>query len=124
MRTDRELLELAAKAGGIEVRWTDNDVFRGSFLRRVVPKPEAPCSEWLYWRPLDDDGDCARLEVACELQVDIGDIGVISERLDGTVCFEKYDDHEGDKNKTRRRASVRAAAAIGEQAQAELSREA
>lgn len=58
---DRELLELAAKAAGIEVRWTDSDIYRGSFLRKVVPAPQSPCSEWLYWRPLHDDGDALRL---------------------------------------------------------------
>jgi len=115
MKTDRELLELAAAAAGI-----------GPVIGYAVQAGQlmiGPRNFMRYWAPLNDDGECARMEVACELQVDIGDIGVISERLDGTACFEKYDDHSGDKNQARRRASVRAAAAIGEQ-QNELSREA
>jgi hypothetical protein len=112
MKTDTEILALAAKAAGIGIRYWVKGCPR---IGRDFP---------VSWNPLTDDGDCARLEVACEMQVDIGDIGVITERLDGTACFEKYADHDGDKNKTRRRASVRAAAAIGEQMQNELSREA
>ena len=112
MKTDRELLELAAKAAGnlnprAEWKWYSSPI-PGFYW---CPNVEPSCN---IWNPLLDDGDCARLEVSCELQVDIGDIGVISERLDGTACFEKYADHDGDKNKARRRASVRAAAAIGE----------
>lgn len=42
---DRELLELAGKAAGLELIWTDQDIYKGSFLRRVVPKPDHPCSE-------------------------------------------------------------------------------
>lgn len=112
MKTDRELLELAAKANGEPIWcWTDGG------------DPTLDGTAAKIWNPLTYDGDCARMEVACELQIDIGDIGVISERLDGTACFEKYEDHNGDKNRTRRRASVRAAAAIGEQHN-EQSREA
>ncbi|MGM8935121.1 hypothetical protein ACS8E9_09590 [Pseudomonas neustonica] len=115
MKTDRELLELAAKAEGRH--WNTWDYERVRNLGHMVTRS-------MMWNPFIDDVACARLEVACELQVDIGDIGVISERLDGTACFEKYEDHSGDKNQARRRASVRAAAAIGEQMQNELSREA
>jgi hypothetical protein len=116
VKTDRELLELAAKAAGEDVEWHSTGSY---FYRKSCIWP----AEKGFFNPLHDDGECARMEVACELQVDIGDIGVISERLDGTACFEKYEDHSGDKNQTRRRASTRAAAAIGEQ-QNELSREA
>jgi len=116
MKTDRELLELAAKAAGYTVLGVEcideysEARYAGSIVLECKDEHDWPFS----FAPLDDDGDCARLEVSCELQVDIGDIGVISERLDGTACFEKYADHDGDKNKARRRASVRAAAAIGE----------
>ncbi len=65
--SDRELLELAAKAAGIEVRWREDDIYRGSFERRVTPEPEAPMSKWLYWRPLTDDGDALRLAAAVDV---------------------------------------------------------
>ena len=106
MKTDRELLGLAAKAAGLRLEWDGPP----DQWRPMHYEGKTYCA----WNPLADDGDCARLEVACELQVDIGDIGVVSERLDGEACVEKYADHSGDKNKTRRIASVRAAAAIGE----------
>jgi hypothetical protein len=103
---DRELLELAAKAAGFDsMDWLGGD----DWLNVYYGKGKHSC-----WNPLTDDGDCARLEVACELQVDIGDVGVISElRGDAIECFERYSDHGDDRNKTRRRASVRAAAEIG-----------
>lgn len=54
MRTDRELLELAAKAAGIELKWMT-----------IVNGPQAGevfCSNWHPWA---DDGDALRL--ACDL---------------------------------------------------------
>jgi len=49
--TDRELLELAAKAAGIELGWNKND---------TPPKPfRLDTAEW--WNPLTDDGDALRL---------------------------------------------------------------
>jgi hypothetical protein len=123
MKTDRELLELAAKAAGIEVRWTGKDVYRGSFLRRVDPKPEPPLSEWLYWRPLHDDGDALRLAVKLRLKIQITDYGA-AVRIDCEILsLVALDEAPGVESATRR-AIVRAAAAIGEQMQNELSREA
>lgn len=107
--TDRELLELAAKAAGLNVKSVpiNHPYFADGLV--VYEHFDAP----FPWNPLTDDGNCARLEVVCELQIDIGDLGVITERTDGIACFERYSDHDGDRNKTRRRASVRAAAEIG-----------
>ena len=60
--TDRELLELAAKAAGMEIEW-----------RKWVIDPKARtlggCCFALvgthtYWNPLTDDGDALRLAVA------------------------------------------------------------
>lgn len=107
---DRELLELAAKAAGIELIWKPNTPVPGS---EVTPYRSASGVRQCRWNPLTDDGDCARLEVSLELQIDIGDLGVLSERADGISCLEQYADHNGDRNSARRRASVRAAAEIG-----------
>ena len=58
--TDRELLDLAAKAAGIEITWEHGqdypervELFRGH-LANYEP-----------WDPLNDDGDAFRLGVAC-----------------------------------------------------------
>ena len=53
--TDKELLELAAKAAGIEV---DED---GSPFVRIVSEEFGNCCE--DWNPLTDDGDALRLAV-------------------------------------------------------------
>ncbi|AIJ45535.1 hypothetical protein O987_06960 [Comamonas testosteroni TK102] len=91
--TDRELLELAAKAAGIEVWWTEN--YGGVFLRdRNSP---------VIWNPLNDDGDALRLAVATKVLFDMQD------HL-GSLLFEEgaQPSHEH----AVRRAIVRAAAAI------------
>lgn len=58
MSTDRELLELAAKAAGIEiVGWYEND----SIIYAGV-EPGA-------WNPLTDDGDALRLAVQLHISI-------------------------------------------------------
>jgi hypothetical protein len=90
--TDRELLEAAAKAAGIEVDcWLDED-------------PRAVTSVGL-WNPLTDDGDALRLAVKLDLTVMIGAVRDVS----GQLFLDKSED---DLEATRR-AIVRAAAAIG-----------
>lgn len=111
--SDRELLELAAKAAGIEICWREDDIYRGSFERRVVPEPEAPASKWLYWRPLIDDGDAFQL--ACSLRLDIsfleGFEQIIVDDYHGSSRAEE--DYQPDMAAAARRAVVRAAAEIG-----------
>jgi len=83
--TDRELLELAAKAAGIP--WVEGGPSRMG---------------WAGWNPLTDDGDALRLAV--KLNIDAGKPGM---RL-------SVDWREGeDPYAATRRAIVRAAAAIG-----------
>jgi hypothetical protein len=95
--TDKELLELAAKATGITVKFGENDY---SYTTSAGLSNK--------WNPLIDDGDEARLEAALKLDV--------------VWCFytvkvgestEYYDQHNGDRQAARRRAGTRAAAAIG-----------
>lgn len=52
--TDRELLELAAKAAGIELQ--DDHYWRDGF--------------WTRWNPLTDDGDALRLAVKLGISID------------------------------------------------------
>lgn len=95
--TDRELLELAAKAIGIKHRPENNCV--------VV---DAKTGQWLgSWNPLTDDGDALRLAVRLNIPVipyddetSTGTIGVVAKNW-------------GSKEENTRRAIVRAAAEIG-----------
>ena len=58
--TDRELLELAAKAAGIEViRSRLDDPMNADFLVRGGSRN--PYHEFGAWNPLSDDGDALRL---------------------------------------------------------------
>jgi hypothetical protein len=92
--TDRELLELAAKAAGIEVDcWLDED-------------PRALTSVGL-WNPLTDDADALRLAVKQGLIVECGRAWISRHG----PMFGK--DVLPDPYAATRRAIVRAAAAIG-----------
>lgn len=109
MKTDRELLELVAKAAGI-TGYVGNDIGRLYFC--TPANPDLPGSEPVIYYWLYDDGDALRLAV--KLHIDI------KQYDDYVVCW--YDDffgtgkimHEGDALAATRRAIVRAAAAIGE----------
>ena len=100
--TDHELLELAAKAAGVESRKTPSKTLLARF----------GVTEWVEWNPLTDDGDALRLAVKLGLQIEIntkvlGDTLVISEFYDNVEC------HNSDPYAATRRAIVKAAAEIG-----------
>lgn len=108
--TDRELLEKAAKAAGIDVEWL-LDFENKEYLHNW----EDGC----VWNPLTDDGDALKLAVKLRLRVctpttDL-DCAIAS---NGDVTKYSQDDVEGelmrDLYAATRRAIVRAAAAIGE----------
>ena len=108
--TDRELLEAAAKAAGI-----DYDV--DSVEQMWTPSiPENGGKSYLQnlWNPLKDDGDALRLAVTLRIVIDFW----LSPHLGmaGTVNFGKYKDaifiSEQDIQESTRRAIVRAAAEI------------
>ncbi|ENA37464.1 hypothetical protein HMPREF1487_04382 [Pseudomonas sp. HPB0071] len=97
--SDRELLELAAKAAGYDiVFWSDKAAFKN-----VDINPN--------WSPLTDDGDALRLASCLLLDVLIEDswITVISGHLDETIDVPVND----DRLAATRRAIVRAAAEVG-----------
>lgn len=121
--TDRELLELAAKAAGIKIlRFGESEDYyspcRGyvAFIEWFWPGDEpmeTPMEE--EWNPLDDDGDAFRLAVKLRLMVawdrwNDSDYACIRHRdLDeeiGLLIDQKPE-------KTVRRAIVMAAAEIG-----------
>jgi hypothetical protein len=101
--TDRELLELAAKAADIEL-WHE-DVFTKGLTQKISQ------SGILCWNPLADDGDALRLAVKLRLHVSVfaDDIG-IGTFGDGYTETKLRDDPYA----ATRRAITRAAAAIGE----------
>ena len=90
--TDRELLELAAKAAGLEV---------------VTPT----MLKYGQWNPLTDDGDALRLAV--KLRMNVFHAGIRVFALDEEGDIEEAEGHELDPYAATRRAIVRAAAEIG-----------
>ena len=99
MKTDRELLELAARAAGIALHsWSE--IEQG--YRR---------EDGGYFRPLTDDGDALRLAVRLSLLVDVTAFSVTA-MVNGVISAKEK--HDGDPYAATRRAITRAAAAIGE----------
>ena len=113
--SDRELLELAAKAAGIDYRhdnsfWTHEDY----------------CAFWSYddlcncgarWNPLTDDGDALRLAVKLGIKIDLHPAWVYvravvppSNYLE--IC-EGWANGYSNPDAATRRAITRAAAEIG-----------
>ena len=94
MKTDRELLELAAKAAGIKL--------------------ESGClligGRWSTWNPLTNDGDALRLAVKLGLTI-VPNYYAEQQSL-GITAFTELEDSP-DFCAATRRAIVRAAAEIG-----------
>jgi len=109
--SDKELLEFAAKAAGINGSYVENDDWYGTGIIYTDPDDCNQC-----WNPLTDDGDALRLAIYLGLVVDTYNLRAISgSRLnaghnDWTYC--DYDE-EYDEDAATRRAIVRAAAEIG-----------
>jgi hypothetical protein len=109
--TDRELLELAAKAAGYH--WVDAG---GKILVEVGMR-------FVFWNPLTDDGDALRLAVKLGLLIDTHDSIYLQEHSSYasgvTVSFAGIFIEELldlDPYAATRRAIVRAAAEIGKNA--------
>ena len=103
--TDRELLELAAKAAGISlITWTkffDEWKFACN-----------PCGE--PWNPLTDDGDALRLAVQLDIEVRHVNGAAHAGRANYFWCTQDWFP-DGDKVAATRRAIVRAAAELAKQ---------
>lgn len=116
--TDRELLELAAKADGR--KWFH---YSSGYGKGLCCKSDGMSVEY-YWNPLDDDGDALRLAVKL-------DIGIHPDEEIATTCTsfsiggagyntcEEWgpmrDGSKDDPYAATRRAIVRAAAEIGKE---------
>ena len=101
--TDRELLELAAKAAGY---WVCEPLRYGEF--RVCLPEQHHLS--FAWNPLADDGDALRLAV--KLGLTITSNYHVEQKGLGVIVFTELEDSE-DFCAATRRAIVRAAAEIG-----------
>jgi hypothetical protein len=94
---DRELIEFAAKASGIEGWWETEYL---SFIKRSGG----------VWAPLDDDGDAFRLAVKLHL-------GVLSEDVSSVAWDFNFREEVTNKDScmATRRAIVLCAAKIGKE---------
>lgn len=98
MRTDRELLELAAKAAGVVGEWCE--IYHGILLTET--QSNEGCD---IWDPLTDDGDALRLAVQLQLSINIC--------KSYTTIYGDFPDQDFLVDECPRRAIVRAAAEIG-----------
>ena len=115
--TDREMLELAARAAGLK-EFTE---INGRFAVRTR---FTGMQDWSPWNPLTDDGDALRLAVQLMIRVSVNRAFRLS--IPGSVTVE-YPDRDGyyfalgeavtngDPYAATRRAITRAAAEIGRQ---------
>ena len=110
--SDRELLEMAAKAAGVEFEWKHCRFYTGPSdmygVRELVDELTPFLSCGLFWNPLRDDGDAFRLSSKLELNVCFHGEGA---EISNTCIFT--DVEEGDRLRASRRAIVLAAAEIG-----------
>ena len=101
--TDRELLELAAKAAGYKIAWEGGCV-----------------TGWMaggsWWNPLEDDGDALRLAVKIGMEFAADDeathCAFAYARVRGAGDSHIFEPVVDDPCKAMRRAIVRAAAAL------------
>ena len=102
--TDKELLELAAKAAGIELHHWCGDTF--------IRVSEYVDDAGGYWNPLTDDADALRLAVRLELDVEFwGGFDEVRITLSGNQLADE--DFNNDPYAATRRAIVKAAVEIG-----------
>ena len=108
--TDKELLELAAKAAGYpRTKWDEHGWFYVCGLEGEWLGP----SDFELWNPLTDDGDALRLAVKLGLFIQINSGSATAWKWRGENWYEQASDNADDMSATTRRAIVRAAAEIG-----------
>lgn len=109
--SDREMLNLAAKAAGLRFEWRPNPSIRESGL------------EWLEWNPLADDGDAFRLMIKLDLSSLVvfswpnlnrrREFWSLNSGYDGGKSATTESEYTSDPYAATRRAIVMAAAEIG-----------
>ncbi|MBV6326326.1 hypothetical protein KUT65_02140 [Pseudomonas aeruginosa] len=105
---DRTLLELAARAAGMNIQRSrlDDPIHRDFLMNGEGVRNPGQCS--FPWNPLTDDGDALRLAVKLRTSIFLAS--------NNTACESVGDDYwfdDGIDAAAARRAIVRAAAEIG-----------
>ena len=112
--TDKELLQLAAKASGLYVKsaWVNpDDMFMGLIVK---PSKESSRQTITEWNPLSDDGDALRLATKLRLCIEFpSDKPYGPDRVFINNGYGIVEDVIDDPYAATRRAIVRAAAEIG-----------
>lgn len=98
--TDRELLELAAKAAGLDIDFDVCCIGKYGHGRTRFHDIAG------WWNPLMDDGDALRLAVQLEIELSF---------MNGDTHADGQSEGGPDKKANTRRAIVRAAAEIGKE---------
>ena len=109
--TDKELIELAAKAAGHEGKWQRNTDFVEECYYFEIPYNNQGMMTGFEWNPLREAGDALRLAVKLQLEIRPGP-GAVSV---SNVCYKdplSFVWYDGDPQKATRRAIVMAAAKI------------
>ena len=117
-KTDRELLEAAAKAAGLHF----HGLRVGLDYTNCYVSKTGDAEDWFVWSPLTDDGDALRLAVAigmkperCFQVIIDGDFERTGVRhTDRGGKYDSLEEHVKDPYAATRRAIVRAAAAIAD----------
>jgi hypothetical protein len=110
--TDRELLELAAKAAGKKVHThnqADRDACGAGDVGLWISEGQT------CWNPLTDDGDALRLAVKLRLTLNCSydEVALCGQEFTQKEAFIEY--NKEDANAATRRAIVRAAAELGKE---------
>lgn len=101
MSTDRELLELAAKAAGKDIDTDRYDEDDGFAIRHMAK----------WWNPLKNDADALRLAVKLTIVLENGD-GCLTAKYASNLW--EFRDHGDDPLATTRQAIVSVAARMAE----------
>jgi len=121
--TDREMLELAAKAAGLHVGFGyaytksgRHDLYWSHVHHQLAWHHKTAGSEYpkpVFWNPLTDDGDALRL--AAKLGIDVMHTNIHSPQVHAMADYDVacIEDSATDPYAATRRAIVRAAAEIG-----------
>ena len=111
--TDRELLELAAKAAGVILKPIQiNNVTKQGDDRFIGYIAE--CDQWarVWFNPLTNDGDALRLAVRLKIDVAHTNIHAPQVHALADAKVQVWEEIKDDPNAATRRAIVRAAAEI------------
>ena len=109
--TDKELIELAAKAAGLEGEWQRDTSFVQERYCFEISYINQGMMTGVEWNPLREDGDALQLAVKLQLEIRPG-LGATSV---SNVCYKdplSFVWYDGDPYKATRRAIVMAAAKI------------